>query len=66
MVVLASPGFAVPMNEFKESFAVTIRGKGWDEMDSTKMAFKLIAKKLMKIDRSGSYGANGALRIVLS
>jgi hypothetical protein len=64
LIVLRSPELVVPMSEVKETFAGIVRERGWDDLDGGKMAWKLIGKRCMRIDRSGAYGAGGALRFV--
>lgn len=58
----------VPMNEFKETFGGIIkgRGEGWEDVDAGKMAFRVVAKKTMRFDRSNkAWGAQGALRFAV-
>lgn len=63
MLVLQSPGLSVPMSEIKEAFGAEMRGRGiGEETDGAKIAWKLVGKKTMKIDRSGAGGPAGSLR----
>lgn len=56
------------MNEFKTIFGDIIKekGEGWEDVDAGKMAFRLVAKKVMRFDRSNkAWGAQGALRFAV-
>jgi hypothetical protein len=67
LIVLRAKDLTVPMSELKETFSGMMkdRGEGWENLDGGLVASKLSGRKIMRIDRSGAWGARGALKFVI-